>query len=623
MQRDSRYQAARWLERNRQPGDTLGYYGARFKLPRLRRDLLVTPAPDQYLPAELYGARGPVTRTPQFILVIPQLLSEPVHEWSLPDSVFRGLMDGSLGYDQVLAIQTPAIFPRPLRVAPAVNPPLRLFARQDVATRLPGPVRVELPDPSLGLGPRRLDGQARRVLRGATLLDGTGAEPLAASRIVIEAGRFACVSGPEGCPSRPGDQERTLLGKWITPGLIDTHVHLPFAVAPAGLPRLQRLRFALGITTVRDAGSRSIDELLAAREDAESASRPTPRIVVAARIVPEDAERLGVRLGAPLVKRLAEKGVDAIKLKEPFDGELWREEIRAASGAGIPVFGHTWGGPPSVEFTRAAIAAGINGISHLGGIALAGQPPGTDLTPPDSAADIWAWHKRLWLTAEPAALDSLISEMVSRRVWLEPTLATEFYWGRAIEPPGEVPYLRPPPRLREILLHQAPPSHPPGPAYSEPWARQLAFVGEFIRRGGGVIAGSDGLEPGLDLHEEIRLIGLAAGSPMMGLLAATRNAAAGLGRADLGTIEVGKVADAVIYSTDPLGAPRATLQVLAVVKGGVVYEVDTLSAEFRHEYDARVREAWHGRIMRGLKLLGVVAAAAILLLVWLRRRRRR
>jgi hypothetical protein len=145
--RDSRLEAAAWLDQNLEPGDTLGYYGARFKLPRLRRDLRVAPAPGQYLPEAVYGSNDPVPGAPRFLIVIPQVHSEPVHEWSLPDSTFRHLMDGTAGYQQVLAIQTAALFPRPLRVAPAVNPPVRVFARRDMVGRLPGPVRIELPDP--------------------------------------------------------------------------------------------------------------------------------------------------------------------------------------------------------------------------------------------------------------------------------------------------------------------------------------------------------------------------------------------------------------------------------------------------------------------------------------------
>lgn len=150
MTRDSRYETARWLEANLQPGDTLAYFGARFKLPRLHRELVVVPAPHQYLPEEVYGPEGPVTETPPFIIVVPQLVSEAAHEWNLPDSLFAALVDGSLGYDQVLAIQTRALFPRPLLVAPAVNPAVRVFARRDRVAGLPGPRRLDLPPPPTG-----------------------------------------------------------------------------------------------------------------------------------------------------------------------------------------------------------------------------------------------------------------------------------------------------------------------------------------------------------------------------------------------------------------------------------------------------------------------------------------
>ena len=61
--------------------------------------------------------------------------------------------------------------------------------------------------------------------------------------------------------------------------------------------------------------------------------------------------------------------------------------------------------------------------------------------------------------------------------------------------------------------------------------------------------------------ETARLI--AANSPMVGLQAATRNAAIALNRPNLGTIEAGKMADAVVYATDPLAAPRAVRHIRA------------------------------------------------------------
>lgn len=464
--------------------------------------------------------------------------------------------------------------------------------------------------------------QARLVLHGAVLIDGRGGVPLRNSRVVIDSGRFVCVSDETGCPGRSGDREVDLSGKWITPGLIDTHVHLPFASAPDGLARAQRLRFALGITTVRDAGSQSTDELLAARAVAEADSAPTPRLVVASRVEPADADRLGVRLGAPVVARLAEIGIDAIKIKAPFENGLWQEEVRAARAAGIPVYGHTWTSPHDV-FTREAVAVGINGIAHIMLIAAGHQPDGTTLRPPEAETDFWPWEKRLWLTADSAKLDTLIQEMVAARVWLEPTLAMEYHFGRPIQPTDEVPFLQEPPGIGEMLRPwRSRKSVAVPPVYPDAWPRQAAFVGRFIEKGGMVVAGADAIAPGIDLHEEMALIAVAANSPMVGLLAATRNAAIALNKPKLGTIEAGKVADAVVYATDPLGAPRASLLTERVIKGGTIYDADALRAEFREEYRAKVWKGWRGRLLRAAQLTAL-PMALLVAAFWLFRSRRR
>jgi hypothetical protein len=467
--------------------------------------------------------------------------------------------------------------------------------------------------------------QSRRVLHGAVLIDGRGGAPLRNSRVVIDSGRFVCVSDQAGCPARPGDRVVDLAGKWIIPGLIDTHVHLPMDTNPDGLARAQRLRFALGITTVRDGGSGAIDALLAARTVADAATAPTPRLVIAARVLPEDADRLGVPMGAPLVARLVELGVDAIKIKPPFEGGLWQAEIRAAKAAGIPAYGHTWSSPSEV-FTREAIAVGINGISHIMSIAAGNQKPGISLVPPAAEDEVWPWEKRLWLTADSAKLDTLITEMIAARVWLEPTLALEYHFGRPLQPTDEVPYLQEPPGIREMLRPwRSPQPTTVAPVYPDAWPHQAAFVGRFIQRGGMVVAGADVLAPGIDLHEEMALIGIAANAPMVGLLAATRNAAIALNRPQLGTIEPGKLADAVVYASDPLRAPRASLLTERVIKGGEIYDAEVLRAEFREEYQAKVRKAWRGRLQRGgqLAALPALLLTAALWVVWSRRRRRR
>jgi 4-amino-4-deoxy-L-arabinose transferase-like glycosyltransferase len=146
MLRDSRYEAGAWLERNLQQGDVVGYYGGRVKLPRLPTGIVLTPAAGQL---ELHYRQRPMTTTaaPAFIISIPQLSTESVHEWTVHPATFARLLDPESDYELVLAIQTPALWPRPLLVASFVNPQVRVFARKDIVPRLREPVRIELPDP--------------------------------------------------------------------------------------------------------------------------------------------------------------------------------------------------------------------------------------------------------------------------------------------------------------------------------------------------------------------------------------------------------------------------------------------------------------------------------------------
>ncbi len=465
-----------------------------------------------------------------------------------------------------------------------------------------------------------LGAQQRTVLTGATLIDGNGGPPVPRSRVVLERGHFSCVSDEHGCPAVPGDRAIDLSGKWISPGLIDTHVHLAFQSGSEAVWRSQRLRFALGITTVRDAGSLSIDAHLQARRMSETDTRAVPRLVVAARVVAEDATRYGVPMGGPLVTKLAAVGVDAIKIKGPFALEEWRDEIRAARAAGIPAFGHT-AGQGNYTYTREAVAAGINGVSHIMAVARGSQPDGAVLLPPDSAKEYWPWEKHLWLTNDQQKLDTLINEMVAAHVWLEPTVAFEYHFGRPLAIPVEAAFLGDPPALRQLLRGVTARNVVAAPSYPETWKKQAAFIRAFITRGGMVVAGADGKRPGVDLHEELRLIGEAAGSPMVGLQSATRNAAIALSRGDIGTIDVGKLADAVVYFSDPLGPVGSTLRIERVIKGGVPYLADSLAAEFKREYAGRVRAAWINRLRMGLVVLAPIAAL-IAVLIMLKRRRR-
>ncbi len=63
------------------------------------------------------------------------------------------------------------------------------------------------------------------VLQGATLFDGTGADEIENSVVVIRDSEIMCVGTEESCSIPVGAKVIDLSGRYIMPGLIDAHVH--------------------------------------------------------------------------------------------------------------------------------------------------------------------------------------------------------------------------------------------------------------------------------------------------------------------------------------------------------------------------------------------------------------
>jgi imidazolonepropionase-like amidohydrolase len=64
-----------------------------------------------------------------------------------------------------------------------------------------------------------------RVLAGATLIDGRGGAPLPAANVIVRDGKIDCAGSASQCPVPEGIDVTDARGMWITPGLIDAHVH--------------------------------------------------------------------------------------------------------------------------------------------------------------------------------------------------------------------------------------------------------------------------------------------------------------------------------------------------------------------------------------------------------------
>jgi N-acyl-D-aspartate/D-glutamate deacylase len=60
---------------------------------------------------------------------------------------------------------------------------------------------------------------------GGTLVDGTGAAATEDANVIVEDGKISCVGARDRCPAPAGARVLDAAGKWITPGLIDAHVH--------------------------------------------------------------------------------------------------------------------------------------------------------------------------------------------------------------------------------------------------------------------------------------------------------------------------------------------------------------------------------------------------------------
>ena len=125
------------------------------------------------------------------------------------------------------------------------------------------------------------------VIRGVTMIDGTGAPPIGPVDIVVEGNRIAAIrsAGTPGLPLEPGrapkdaDFELDATGMFLMPGFISLHTHAGEAPKNPDAEYPYKLWLAHGITTVRGVGL--ANHALAAKEQARSARNEivAPRIV--------------------------------------------------------------------------------------------------------------------------------------------------------------------------------------------------------------------------------------------------------------------------------------------------------------------------------------------------------
>jgi imidazolonepropionase-like amidohydrolase len=400
------------------------------------------------------------------------------------------------------------------------------------------------------------DSVVRAVLVGVTVFDGTGSPARSNQSLLIEGERIAAIFPAGSRPLPAGATIYDLTGRYVIPGLIDTHVHV--ATDPSGEDSRarteRRLRGALlgGVTAVRDMAG-DVRALASLQRDALLGEIPSPDIYYAALFAgpaffadprTHDASRGLVPGQVPWMRAITDTtdihqavaeargtGATAIKLYAALGGALARRITTQAHAQGLKVWAHAALRPAR---PMEVVEAGVDAVSHASLAALA-----MDSVRRAAAVDAAANQP---LDLDDAGLDSLFTAMARRRTIFEPTLLV---------------FADRPPVLR--------------------LAGAVARAAH--RRGVTLVAGTDTLGAAdadslalPNLHRELELLVTLAGlSPAEALASATRDAAIVLGAGSIrGTIEVGKLADAVVLRSDPLLDIRNTRSVQLVMKRGRV-----------------------------------------------------
>ena len=398
------------------------------------------------------------------------------------------------------------------------------------------------------------------LIKAGHLVDGTGGPASRNVAVAVEEGRITSIV-PLATVAE-AEREVVDLGEaTLLPGFIDTHAHLMFEPLAEhtsvidtlardseeiGLLRAARhaqLALSAGVTTIRDCGGRGLTTL-ALRDAVASGLVVGPRILAAGPAITTTRGHLwylGMEAdsGDEVLKagrRLVKAGADFIKIcvtggnmtagsnsyLPQYSVDVLRALVEDAHRLGVKVVGHVHGTPG----IRAAVAAGIDDVEHCTWV---GEDGGTDYDR-DVAQEMMEKGIHVGLTFTGV-----------QRMLLPSADTPEVEQGRQLE------------RLQE----------------------NVAVFRTLLADGVSAVVSSDAGVRNTrfeDFAQSLEVMAKGCGAtPVQAIAAATRLAAESLGLArEIGTLEVGKVADMVAVDGDPLRDLRALRHVRAVIRGGRV-----------------------------------------------------
>jgi imidazolonepropionase-like amidohydrolase len=408
-------------------------------------------------------------------------------------------------------------------------------------------------------------GGSRVVYRHANLIDGTG-RPLQTDMAVLTDGERISAVVPDKALTQAqlaGANPVDVAGKYLLPGLIDSHQHLATPPnRPEAVARLRRDVYS-GITATRDMADdlRQVADITRTARVGEIAS---PDINYAALMAGPtffvDPRTQAIAEGAVAGKVPWEQSIDtktdivlavarakgtyarAVKIYANLPGPLVAAITKEAHRQGMRVWAHGMVFP-ATPFE--VVDAGVDTVSHTCYLAYQAMAKR-----PDSYQHRFPLDASLFQRDNPV-MAKLFADIARRGTILDATLHV----------------------YREVE-EAARNKHQP-PLCTVELAGKL--TNQAYRAGVPISAGTDGDTPRSDpwpaLFDELQLLHDAAGlSPMAVVKAATLNGAKAMGEAeDMGSIQAGKLANMVVLDRNPLDDVRNFRSVVLTVKRGRLF----------------------------------------------------
>ena len=474
------------------------------------------------------------------------------------------------------------------------------------------------------------------ILRGATLINSTGAPPIGPVDIVIEKNKITNVQ-VVGYPGVEINENRRpklskngveidCEGSYVLPGFVDMHGHIGGRAQGADPDYVFKLWMAHGITTIRQPSGMGTERILDLKKKSLKNEIIAPRIFAYtgfnSRVKsPEEAREW--------VRENAKRGADGIK----FFGappEIMQAALEENKKLGLGSACHHAQLDVVKWNVLNSARAGLTTMEHWYGLpealfedrVIQNYPPDYNY---NNEQNRFEEAGKLWKqAAKPYSehWNNVMNELISLDFTIDPTLniyeaSRDLHRARRAEWHDDY-------TLPSLWAFYAPSRISHGSywhfwgteqevAWKENYKLWMTFLNEFKNRGGRVTAGSDSgfiyQLYGFAFVRELELLREAGFHPLEVIQSATLNGAEALGISNsTGSIEVGKLADVIVVDENPLANLKVLYGTGAIkldenneavrvggvkytIKDGVVYDAKKLLKEVKDQVDLAKKEA--------------------------------